>query len=129
MPISLTTEWRAAPSAQTVRVGCELPQLPGHPREPNIPAHACANDLHPEPGLVGYCYVDAMQDRDEDGSPNCTSELGRSEAWRDEPDCIGDPALVEHCPAARRRTLRFLSAGLEVPVPHPKAALFIGPGW
>lgn len=85
------------------------------------------SDEEVPPGAVGYCYVDGMQDRDSDGSPDCTRELGRSEAWREEPDCIGNPALVEHCPAAQRRTLRFLSADLQVPVPHPEAAFFIAP--
>jgi len=68
-------------------MGCELPQLPGDPREPNIPAHACANDLHPEPGLVGYCYVDLV--------------VG-----------IGNPELVEFCAADRRRRERLIPQDL-----------------
>jgi len=110
------------PSCRDFRI-CRLTPAEG----PNLDLCLGIPDDEVPPGTVGYCYVDAMQDRDEDGSPDCTSELGRSEAWRDEPDCVGNPALVEHCPAAQRRTLRFLSAGLEVPVPHPEATLFVVP--
>ncbi len=116
------TNW---PSCHDFRI-CQLTPAEGQ----NLDLCLGITDDEVPSGAVGYCYVDAMQDRDDDGSPDCTRELGRSDAWREEPDCIGNPALVEDCPAAQRRTLRFLSEDLEVPVPHPEAAFFIVPtGW
>lgn len=80
--------WRAGGwEAATV---CELPQLPGDPRDPSTPAYACANELHPAPGQVGYCYVDPAAG-------------------------IGNPELVEFCAADRRRRVRLIPQNLPLP--------------
>jgi len=110
------------PSCRDFRI-CRLTPAEGQ----NLDLCLGLSDDEVPSGAVGYCYVDAMLDRDDDGSPDCKGELGRSDAWREELDCIGNPALVEQCPAAQRRTLRFLSADLEVPVPHPEATFFVVP--
>lgn len=78
---------------QTPTIVCELPRLPGNPKDPSSPAFACAHELHPVlDGQVGYCYIDA--------------DLK-----------IGNPSLVDFCvdkPSHRRR-VRLIPQNLPLP--------------
>ncbi|MBN2195791.1 MAG: hypothetical protein JW751_23435 [Polyangiaceae bacterium] len=84
---------------------------------------------------VGYCYIDAMQDRDlpgEDGILGTTDDIpgdGHATCSVDNPDttdCIGNPALVEGCPDEQRRILRIVSPpALEPKVPFTTSTLFV----
>jgi len=79
---------------------------------------ACLNDVDLGAGpLAGYCYIDAMQDRDDDGQVDCE--------YPGDPDCIGNPALVADCEASQRRILRIVSVGVEPEVPFPASTLFV----
>jgi hypothetical protein len=91
--------------------------------EPADDQELCRNAADDELGdapLGGYCYIDATQDLDGDGAVNCTA-LG-------DPDCLGNPELVSECTPTRRRRLRFVSQGIEPPVPHPQADVFVACG-
>ncbi len=74
---------------------------------------------------VGYCFLDASSDRDGDGRARCEYDREHPEAWRDEPDCVGNPLLVDSCPTAQRRNFRFPSQRLEVPVPFENSVVAI----
>ncbi len=74
---------------------------------------------------VGYCYLDAGQDRDGDGVARCAYDPEHPDAWRDEPDCLGNPALVDSCPQSARRDLRFPSWSLEIPVPYFNSVVMV----
>jgi len=74
---------------------------------------------------VGYCFLDASSDRDGDGTARCEYDREHPEAWRDEPDCVGNPLLVDSCPIAQRRNFRFPSQRLEVPVPFGNSVVAI----
>jgi hypothetical protein len=64
-----------------------------------------------DPGVVGYCYLDAMQDRNPPDGVQCslTDPNDRS-------DCIGNPELLKNCDPNQRRLLRFVSSP-DSPVP------------
>jgi len=79
---------------------------------------ACLNDVDLGAGpLAGYCYIDAMQDRDDDGQVDCE--------YQGDPDCIGNPDLVAACEASQRRILRIVSVGVDPQVPYPTSVLFV----
>jgi len=75
---------------------------------------------------AGYCYIDAMQDRNDDRVPSCTMDSANPTAWQTNEDCIGNPMLVDSCPAAQRRMLRFVSPNnVEAKVPLDNSVLFV----
>ena len=74
---------------------------------------------------AGYCYIDAMQDLNDDGVPSCQLDPANPNAWQTNEDCIGNPMLVDSCPAAQRRILRFVSPDVEDKVPFPNSVLFV----
>lgn len=82
-----------APDCDAMRV-CALQPIAGDLGDP------CLSRLD-APG-VGYCYLDAEQDRDGDGAATCAA--GSSA------DCIGSPELLAAlgCEEPRRRYLRIL---------------------
>ncbi len=73
---------------------------------------------------TGYCYIDAMSDRNQDGNVNCTPECYST---GDETcDCIGNPEFVAGCDASQRRLLRFVSPpNAEQPLPWPNSTVFV----
>ncbi|MEZ4315469.1 MAG: hypothetical protein R3F14_46215 [Polyangiaceae bacterium] len=76
---------------------CEIPQLEG------AELSACQTDTAESPlsggePVNGYCYVDAMS------TPP-----------------VGDPAIVDQCPATERRLLRFVGEGQ----PNPGSVVFL----
>ena len=87
---------------------------------------------------TGYCYVDAMTDRNGDGVVNCTPEC--YSAMRTDPetrteveaeaadacDCLGNPEFVAGCDASQRRLLRFVSPpNADVELPWPNSTVFV----
>ncbi len=75
---------------------------------------------------AGYCYIDAMQDRNDDGVPSCRVDPANPGAWQTNDDCIGNPMLVDSCPEAQRRILRFVSTEeVQDKVPYPNSVLFV----
>ena len=69
---------------------CEIPAMPGDPRDPSSPAYACAHEGQPELDDVGYCYIDPQLD-------------------------LGNPALVAACAAGHERRVRLLPRNLQRP--------------
>ncbi len=73
---------------------------------------------------AGYCYIDAMQDRDGNGTPECRLDPDNPSFRHD--DCIGNPLLVDSCPDSQRRMLRFVSPNnVETKVPFDNSVLFV----
>ncbi len=73
---------------------------------------------------AGYCYIDAMQDRDGNGTPECRLDPDNPSFRHD--DCLGNPLLVDSCPDSQRRILRFVSpANVEPKVPFDNSVLFV----
>jgi hypothetical protein len=69
---------------------CEIPPMPGDPREPSSPSYACSHDQTPSPTPSGYCYID--------------------------PDLnLGDESLVDACVSGNRRRVRAVPRTLPVP--------------
>jgi hypothetical protein len=76
---------------------------------------------------TGYCYIDAMTDRNGDGVVNCTSECYQTGAG--DCDCVGNPDIVSGCDAFQRRLLRFVRPpNTEPPLPWPNSTLFVACG-
>ena len=71
----------------------------------------------PDGVYAGYCYVDATRELDGDPATRCEA-LG-------DPDCIGNPELVADCDPTQRRLLRFVSSGVEPPVPFGTSTVLI----
>ncbi len=80
---------------------------------------SCLSDKTVDPGVVGYCYLDAMQDRNPPAGVECslTDPSLRS-------DCIGNPELLEKCEPNQRRLLRFVSPP-DKPVPAPTSKVIV----
>jgi hypothetical protein len=73
---------------------------------------------------TGYCYIDAMTDRDGNGVVNCTTDCYT--AGTEDCDCIGNPEFVAGCDASQRRLLRFVSPpGADVELPWPNSTVFV----
>ncbi len=82
-----------------------------------------ANDANIETA-TGYCYIDAMSDRNQNGVVNCTPECYAANS--EDCDCVGNPEQVAQCDASQRRRLRFVSPpDSEAPVPWPNSQLFV----
>gem|GEM_PF-6064805 len=75
---------------------------------------------------VGCCHLDAGPDGDAAGIECCEHDPEHPDAWRDDPDRLGNPALVASCPQAVQRDLRYPSRTLDIPVPHFNSA-FLSP--
>ena len=83
--------------------------------------HAADADIET---ATGYCYIDGLTDRNQDGVVNCTPECYAADS--EDCDCIGDPRWIAGCVPAQRRRLRFVSPpASEFPVPWPTAELFV----
>jgi hypothetical protein len=98
---------------------CGLPQLP-----PGPDREACLHDLVPRVSTSGWCFIDAMTDRNRDGELHCTSECYQNA----DPgcDCLGNPELVRRCPLQNRQRIRFVNAADgKAEVPWPSAQLFV----
>ncbi len=81
----------------------------------------CLNDPDEALGnapIAGYCYIDAMQDVNENNVVECDPVSGG-------PDCIGNPALVADCDSSQRRILRIVSREVSPPVPFGTSTLFV----
>ena len=78
----------------------------------------CLNAPDAEVTSYGYCYIDAMTDRNDDGQIQCQNP--------NDPDCLGNPDLVADCPAPQRRLLRLVSpSDADVPLPADNSTVFI----
>jgi hypothetical protein len=97
---------------------CALQPAQGETRSicENIPEEALPDEGAP---YAGYCYIDAMQDADGDGTPGECQVDGPQE------DCIGNPQLVEGCEPSQRRILRIVSKGVPQKVPFGTSVLYV----
>jgi hypothetical protein len=84
---------------------CQI--LPAGPSPTSVEYQECldAPDDASITGAHGYCYIDCP-------IPGSA-------------DCVGDPALVQHCPASMHRQLRFVSPPGSAPIPRPGSALIL----
>ncbi|MBN2196992.1 MAG: hypothetical protein JW751_29580 [Polyangiaceae bacterium] len=62
---------------------------------------------------------------DGDGVARCAYDPDHPEAWREEPDCLGNPLLTHHCRGGSPRGFRLAAQRLEVPVPYPDSVVVI----
>jgi hypothetical protein len=73
---------------------------------------------------TGYCYIDGMTDRNQDGTVNCSSECYST--GTEDCDCVGNPKFITDCDPSQRRLLRFVSpADSEQPLPWPNSTVFV----
>jgi hypothetical protein len=88
---------------------------------PDAEVQSCLNDDDAALTATGYCYIDAMTDRDGNGVLECSVQDPGNRL-----DCLGNPELVAECPATERRRLRFASpAGAAVPLPWPNSFVVV----
>jgi hypothetical protein len=69
---------------------CELPRVPGDPRESGSLAYSCADDPSPAPDVYGYCHIDPLQG-------------------------VGSPILVQGSPPQNRPRFKMAPANLARP--------------
>jgi len=69
---------------------CEIPAMPGEPRDPSSAAYACAHDLHYDRPEQGYCYIDPGLD-------------------------LGSEELVQMCITFHKRRVRVIPSNIALP--------------
>jgi hypothetical protein len=89
---------------------CKLTQA-GPPE--SFEYQSCLNDTVPN-GVTGYCYIDALQDANGNGTIGCLQPDGSLGGPESAPaseggDCIGNVELVKDCSPTLKRLLRFVS--------------------
>jgi hypothetical protein len=81
--------------------------------------HSCQYDTAPA-GISGYCYIDVMPYVDPTtGATLCPTPSA------DDPNCLGNPAIVKSCDASHKRILRFVSGDQNNPVPAKNSTIIL----